>query len=150
VRVCFIRVYVFASVATFNTVFFSFFLQTRRLSRPSFSLHHFLLTINFLIYLGTIAAKILETDVVNKQIEYNRSKSGAIIVLFFSIAFPLSPLLAYQVPCGRLVFSLYAAGLRGTFPGHPRPPSLLLFWTTQHEYNTTSMGGPSGLGFEPC
>jgi hypothetical protein len=23
--------------------------------------------------------------------------------------------------------------------------SFLLFWTTQHEYNTTSMGGPSGL-----
>jgi hypothetical protein len=32
-------------------------------------------------------------------------------------------------------FPLCAAGLRGTFPGHPRPPSLLLFpfWTTQHE-----------------
>jgi hypothetical protein len=30
---------------------------------------------------------------------------------------------------------LCAAGLRGTFPGHPHPPSLLLFsfWTTQHE-----------------
>jgi hypothetical protein len=32
-------------------------------------------------------------------------------------------------------FFLCAAGLRGTFPGHPHPPSLLLFsfWTTQHE-----------------
>jgi hypothetical protein len=35
-------------------------------------------------------------------------------------------------------FSLCAAGLRGTIPGHPRSPSLFLFpfWTTQHEYNT--------------
>jgi hypothetical protein len=34
-----------------------------------------------------------------------------------------------------LFFLLCAAGLRGTFPGHPRLPSLLLFpfWTTQHE-----------------
>jgi hypothetical protein len=47
-RVCFIRIYVFAFAATFNTVFFAFFLQTRRLSRTSFSLQHFLLTINFL------------------------------------------------------------------------------------------------------
>jgi hypothetical protein len=32
-------------------------------------------------------------------------------------------------------FPLCAGGFRGTFPGHPRPPSLLLFpfWTTQHE-----------------
>ncbi|KAH0814100.1 hypothetical protein GEV33_008691 [Tenebrio molitor] len=39
-----------------------------------------------------------------------------------------------------------AAGLRGTFPGHPRPPSPLLspFWTTQYAHNTTSMSGPSG------
>jgi hypothetical protein len=39
----------------------------------------------------------------------------------------------------------------GTF-GHPRPPSLLLspFWTTQHEYNTTSMGGPSGRDLNPA
>jgi hypothetical protein len=34
-----------------------------------------------------------------------------------------------------LFFPLCAAGLRGTFPGHPRPPSLLLFpfWASQHE-----------------
>jgi hypothetical protein len=38
-RVCFIRVYVFAFAATFNVAFF--FLQTRRLSRTSFSLQHF-------------------------------------------------------------------------------------------------------------
>jgi pimeloyl-ACP methyl ester carboxylesterase len=33
------------------------------------------------------------------------------------------------------LFFLCAAGLRGTFAGHPHPPSLLLFsfWTTQHE-----------------
>jgi hypothetical protein len=31
-----------------------------------------------------------------------------------------------------------AEGLRGTFPGYPRPPSLFFFfWTTQHEYNNT-------------
>jgi hypothetical protein len=55
--------------------------------------------------------------------------------------YSLSPftVLVYQVPCGRLVFSSlffpYVRGLRGTLPGHPRPPSLLLFpiWTTQHE-----------------
>jgi hypothetical protein len=44
-------------------------------------------------------------------------------------------LLAYQVPCGRLIvfssfsplFSLAgAAGLRGTFPGHPRPPKFCI------------------------
>jgi hypothetical protein len=35
------------------------------------------------------------------------------------------------------IFSCGAAGLRGTFPGYPRPPSLFsFFWTTQHEYNT--------------
>jgi hypothetical protein len=45
--------------------------------------------------------------------------------------------LAYQVPLRSACFSLFsscgAAGLRGTFPGHPRPPFLLLspfFWTT--------------------
>jgi hypothetical protein len=37
-------------------------------------------------------------------------------------------------------FSCGAVGLRGTFPGHPRPPSPTLsspfsfFWTPQHEY----------------
>jgi hypothetical protein len=58
------------------------------------------------------------------------------------LSFPLSPYLAYQVPFyGRLVFchlSCGVAGLRGTFPGYPRPPSLFSFyWTTQHEYNNT-------------
>ncbi|KAH0808986.1 hypothetical protein GEV33_013806 [Tenebrio molitor] len=56
------------------------------------------------------------------------------------MAFPLSPLVAYQVPCGRLVFPLFfslcVAGLRGIFPGHPRPPPLLL----SGQHNTTSMG----------
>jgi hypothetical protein len=50
---------------------------------------------------------------------------------FFNSLSPFT-VLVYQVPCGRLVFSslffpLCATGLRGTFPGHPRPPSLLLF-----------------------
>jgi hypothetical protein len=40
---------------------------------------------------------------------------------------------------GRLAFVIFscgAAGLWGTFPGYPRPPSLFsFFWTTQHEYN---------------
>ncbi|KAH0815080.1 hypothetical protein GEV33_007711 [Tenebrio molitor] len=45
-----------------------------------------------------------------------------------------------------------AAGLRGTFPGHPRPPSPLLspFWTTQYAHNTTSMGGPFGRDLNPA
>jgi hypothetical protein len=62
---------------------------------------------------------------------------------FFVIAFPLSPLRAYQVPCGRLFSSLFflcsAAGLRGTFPGYPRPPSLLLPpFSGRHNTNTNT------------
>jgi hypothetical protein len=45
VRVCFIGVYVFASAARFNTVF-SFFLQTRRVSRTSFFSHDEFFDIN--------------------------------------------------------------------------------------------------------
>jgi hypothetical protein len=57
---------------------------------------------------------------------------------FFFNSLSLFTVLVYQVPCGRLFpsfFLLCAVGLRGTFPGHPHPPSLLLFsfWTTQHE-----------------
>jgi hypothetical protein len=85
-----------------------------------------------------------------------------IIFIFIFSSLPLSPLLAYQVPCGRLiVFSSFSplffslggvAGVRDTFPGHPRPPSPLLspFWTTQYEHNTTSMGGPSGRDLNPA
>jgi hypothetical protein len=51
-------------------------------------------------------------------------------------------LLPYQVPFTVGLVSHFflcgAAGLRGTFPGYPRPPSLLsFFWTTQHEYHNT-------------
>jgi hypothetical protein len=82
------------------------------------------------------------------------------LVFFFLCSLPLLPLLASQVPCGRLIvvsssplFSLGgAAGLRGTFPGHPRPPPPLLspFWTTQYAHNTTSMGGPSDRDLNPA
>jgi hypothetical protein len=47
-----------------------------------------------------------------------------------------------------------AAGLRGTFPGHPRPPSPLLnspfFWTTRNAHNTTSMGGHPAWDSNPA
>jgi hypothetical protein len=68
--------------------------------------------------------------------------SNRLTYLFIFFYCSLSPftVLIYQVPCGRLVFFplfflLCAAGLQGTFPGHPRPPSLLLFpfWATQYE-----------------
>jgi hypothetical protein len=56
--------------------------------------------------------------------------------------FGLSPFTTWPIRylCGRLVFLIFptcgAAGLRGTFPGYPRPPSpFSFFWTTQHEYN---------------
>jgi hypothetical protein len=48
VRVCFIRVYVFASAATFNTVFF-FIIANQTSFKDEFLLTAFLLTINFLI-----------------------------------------------------------------------------------------------------
>jgi hypothetical protein len=55
---------------------------------------------------------------------------------FFFLAFPFSPCWSIRyLAVGFFLFFLCAAGLRGTFPGHPHPPSLLLFsfWTTQHE-----------------
>jgi hypothetical protein len=60
---------------------------------------------------------------------------------YFFFCYSLSPFTIWPIRylCGRLVFflfffSLRAARLRGTFLGHPRPLSLLLFpsWTTQH------------------
>jgi hypothetical protein len=63
------------------------------------------------------------------------------IVDFFFFAFPLSPNrpIRYLFTVGLVSFFLCgAAGLRGTFPGYLRPPSLLsFFWTTQHEYHNT-------------
>jgi hypothetical protein len=46
-----------------------------------------------------------------------------------------------------------AAGLRGTFPAHPRPPSPLVspfLDDTQYDHSTTSMGGPSGRDSNPA
>jgi hypothetical protein len=84
---------------------------------------------------------------------------GLTMTFFSHYSLPLSPL----GPCGRLIpFLGGVAGLRDTFPGHPRPPSPLLFHntntthtqhnthTTQHTHNTTSMGGPSGRGSNPA
>jgi hypothetical protein len=70
--------------------------------------------------------------------------------------FPLSPLLAYQVPlrpaCFFLSFSLWCGGAPGYFPRPPTPTvsSPISFLATQHEYNTTSMGGPSGRDLNPA
>jgi hypothetical protein len=62
-------------------------------------------------------------------------------LLFFFFAFPFSPNspIRYLFTVGLVSFFLCgAAGLRGTFPGYLRPPSLLsFFWTTQHEYHNT-------------
>jgi hypothetical protein len=68
---------------------------------------------------------------------------------FFSLySLPLSPL----GPCGRLIpFLGGAAGLRDTFPGHPRPPSPLLFHNTNTTHTQHNIHGwPIRPGFEPC
>jgi hypothetical protein len=51
------------------------------------------------------------------------------------------------------LFSLCgAAGLRGTFSGHPRPPLLSFLLSGRHSTNTTHNihGWPIRPGFEPC
>jgi hypothetical protein len=60
---------------------------------------------------------------------------------FFVIAFPLSPL-AYQVPCGRLVFSSlffhYVRGGSGVLsPATHAHPLISFFLSGQHNTNTT-------------
>jgi hypothetical protein len=68
---------------------------------------------------------------------FENSTISILYVFFFFliVAFPLSSLLALRSACFSSLFSLCAAVLRGTFPGHPRPPSLLL--SGQHNTNTT-------------
>jgi hypothetical protein len=59
---------------------------------------------------------------------------------FFFLPFPFHLTGLSGTFYGRLGFFFLcgAAGLRGTFPGYLRPPSLLsFFWTTQHEYHNT-------------
>jgi hypothetical protein len=73
--------------------------------------------------------------------------------VFFLIAFPLGTFL--RSACFSPFSLCGVAGLRGTFLGHPRPPSLLLSpFSGRHNTNTTTHNihgrPPSGLGFEPC
>jgi hypothetical protein len=85
------------------------------------------------------------------------SKNKMTLIFFFLIAFPLSPLRAYQVPCGRLFSSLFSYVVRrgsGVLSpathAHPLFSFLLFLDATTRIQTQTSMGGPSGLGFEPC
>jgi hypothetical protein len=91
-----------------------------------------------------------------RLINFGTCNSFANVDFFCSL--PFSPLLAYRVPCRRLiVFSSFssrfslggAAGLQGTFTGHPRPPSPFSFLDdtirTQHDIH----GWPIRPGFQP-
>jgi hypothetical protein len=77
------------------------------------------------------------------------STPEVVIFFFFFNSLPLSPYWPIRYLGG-------AAGLRGTFPGHPRPPSpllsstLLFFWTTRNAHNTTSMGGHPAWDSNPA
>jgi hypothetical protein len=72
-------------------------------------------------------------------VQFNLASFISFFLFFIILAFPLSPYWSIKYLAVGLFFPLFfplcAAGLQGTFPGHPRPPSLLLFpfWTTQHE-----------------
>jgi hypothetical protein len=71
--------------------------------------------------------------------KYSPTARVAIFILlnfFFFLPFPFHRTgLSGTLRSAFSSFFLCAAGLRGTFPGHPHPPSLLLFsfWATQHE-----------------
>jgi hypothetical protein len=70
------------------------------------------------------------------EARYRPRRYSFFFFFFFFFAFPFSPYWSIRyLAVGFFLFFLCAAELRGTFPGHPHPPSLLLFsfWATQHE-----------------
>jgi hypothetical protein len=77
-------------------------------------------------------------------------------LIFFFVAFPLSPLLAYQVPCGWLVFSSLFPYVvrRGCGVLSPATHAHLLFsFLLYGRHNTNRIqhhGRPIRPGFEPC
>jgi hypothetical protein len=95
---------------------------------------------------------------VNKLIHTISESDEHYFFFFFNLPFPFFAIRLFTVPFGRLsfpyqfpcsfAFSGDATGLRGTFPGHPRP--FHLTFTDIHNNIYTPMGAFSRRDSNPC
>jgi hypothetical protein len=86
------------------------------------------------------------------EVSHRREYQFTYFSTHFFCSLPLSPLLVYRVPCGRLIPFRWCGGAPGYFPRSPTPTLSTRFSflddTIRSQHNIH--GWPIRPGFEPC